>query len=124
MKKYNFPHILATIYFVSLFNISFLYFSRHRQHAYLIFMFTLCIFNVLIVTLSIYSLDAHNSSLLCVIGCMNGTSILFMTLALPLTWVECYTKALTPSLANSLFIQSFSIFVLLFCLATLLDLNP
>ena len=123
MKKYNFPHILATIYFFSLFNISFLYFSRHEQRAYLIFMFTLCIFSVLIVALSIYSLDAHNSSLLCVIGCMNGTSILFMTLTLPLTWVEYYTKALTTSGADSLFIQSFIIFVLLFCLATLLVFN-
>ena len=123
MKKYNLTHILTLLYMVALFNLSFLYFLGHPQQAYLLFMFTLCLFSVLLVTLSLYSLDEHNASILCVIGCMNGTSILFMTLVLPLTWCYQNTSLLTISLSNSLFLQAFTLFVSLFCLATLLVLN-
>ena len=120
MKKYHLTHIFTLLYVVALFNISFLYFLGHPQQAYLLFMFTLCLFSILLVTLSLYSLAEHNASILCTIGCMHGTSLLFMTLVTPLTW--CYQAAspLRTSLTNSLFLQAFILFVLLFCLATLL----
>lgn len=123
MKKYNLTHIFTLLYVVALLNISILYFLGHLQQAYLLFMFTLCLFSVLLVTLSLYSLDEHNASILCVIGCMNGTSILFMTLVLPLTWCYQNSSLLMTSFSNSLFLQAFILFVLLFCLATLLVLN-
>lgn len=120
MKKYKSLHIITIIYIFFLFNITFLYFSHNEQLAYMLFMFSLFLFSLLIVTLSIYSLDAHNSALLCIIGCMNGTSILFMSLCLPVIWYEWYTKTFDTLRASSLFIQCVMIFVLLFCIATLL----
>lgn len=118
MKKILSFSMSKIIYAFCIFNITYLFFFADLKQAYTMYLACVLLLSCLIVATSLFSLDAHNSALLCTIGCMNGGSFLFLTLNLLLLNFR-FSWPLTDEVYTEFF-NCFIIFIMLFCIATIL----
>ena len=118
MKKLSSLSTSLTIYIFCLINITYLFFFVNRHVANTFFLIFLFLFSLLSVSTSILSSDAHHSSLLCTIGTMNGSSFLFISLCLLL--VDTQFSDSIRTFTDTAFFYCYILFVISFCLATLL----
>lgn len=118
MKKFSFLSTSLIIYIFCIINITYLFFFVNKHIANTFFLIFLFIFSLLSVSTSILSSDAHHSSLLCTIGTMNGSSFLFINLCLLLLNHQ-FNDSLK-DITDIAFIYCYILFIISFCLATLL----